>query len=75
MSYHLHVKDVMQRCVEVHPKRFGTSTQHQWLMGLSLSLSLSLCVHDLQEISYHLHVQDSLQKSVLKYVARHLVLQ
>jgi hypothetical protein len=41
----------------------------------SLSLSLSLSVHDLQEISYHLHVQDSLQKSVLKYVARHLVLQ
>ncbi len=39
MSYHLHVKDDMQKWVEVYYKSFGTSTQHQWLMGLSLSFS------------------------------------
>lgn len=69
MSYHLHVKDDMQKWVEVYYKSFGTSTQHQWLMGLSLPL------HDLQEMSYYLHVQDGVQKSVLRSVAGRLVLQ
>jgi hypothetical protein len=71
MSYHLHVKDVMQKCVEVHRKRFGISTQHQWLMGLSLSLSLCMICKKCPITCMYSMVY---KKSVLKYVAQRLVL-
>ncbi len=55
-------------CQRCYAKMCWSASQEVWYFNSAsvaygpLSLSLSLSVHDLQEISYHLHVQDSLQK-------------